>query len=234
MNILVRYASAVVIVSVVASVVFFMAGTDAEGIAVAEVHQAVSKQEVVQFREIEYPVEGDPIEAIVYLRMDLSRARAECADGTIHIIASEKNNDTYLTLDPTRKTATIMIMPGKHGSTSFLEELEEIRNKKETVTTREQLDGKQTLVHRWVDKWKTAETIWVDPKSKLPVRIEAIYPSRQAGIERSVTTDFVWNPKVEESFFSIEPPDGYNVTTERYYRADSEASKSTGKDRLQP
>ncbi|MHC4176574.1 MAG: hypothetical protein ACYSWU_03660 [Planctomycetota bacterium] len=110
-----------------------------------------------------------------------------------------------------------------------------MRNKKETITTREELEGKQTLVHRWIDnKRKTTEAIWVDPKSKLPIRIQTVYASPQDGIKRCVATDFVWNPRVEDSFFSIEPPEGYKVTIERYYQADREASKSSGKDRPQP
>ncbi len=68
MNPLVRYASATLIVSVVACVVFLLVGTDAEGIALAEVHQAVSKHKFVRCTEIEYPVEGDPIKAKVYFR----------------------------------------------------------------------------------------------------------------------------------------------------------------------
>ena len=51
-------------------------------------------------------------------------------------------------------------------------------------------------------------TIWVDPQTRLPVQVEI---AGKAGDKRfrSTICDFELDPKLDESLFSLEPPQGY-------------------------
>src|SRR6476469_5861132 len=57
-------------------------------------------------------------------------------------------------------------------------------------------------------------TVTIDPKSKLPIRMEVIYPKRPEngqGEMREVYTDFVFDAPVDDALFRMEPPAGYKV-----------------------
>lgn len=57
-------------------------------------------------------------------------------------------------------------------------------------------------------------TVTVDPKTKLPIRMEVVYakqPERGQGEMREVYTDFVFDAAVDDSLFRMEPPVGYKV-----------------------
>lgn len=67
------------------------------------------------------------------------------------------------------------------------------------------------------DTWK--RTFWVDPKTKLPVRIEISHRSTDSRIGASdwIVTDFVFDADVQPSLFSTEPPPGYRAETKKVY-----------------
>ena len=57
-------------------------------------------------------------------------------------------------------------------------------------------------------------TVSVDPKTKLPIRMEVIYPKRPEngpGEMREVYTDFVSDAPVDDALFRMEPPAGFKV-----------------------
>ena len=53
-------------------------------------------------------------------------------------------------------------------------------------------------------------TIWGDPQTGLPIRIESY--SALEGV-KSTLSDFVFNVDLDKSLFSVEPPAGYTVQT---------------------
>ena len=87
------------------------------------------------------------------------------------------------------------------------------------------IDGKRAIGYRFV--WKfvlkngqskttqdiygqstTTRDIWVDPSTKLPVRIENTIQGKQIG-QTMVCSDFIWNAPLDQSLFSMMPPEGY-------------------------
>jgi outer membrane lipoprotein-sorting protein len=57
-------------------------------------------------------------------------------------------------------------------------------------------------------------TIWADPATALPVRVETVIsppPSTNMRPERITMHDFEFNKELEVSLFSTEPPAGYEV-----------------------
>ena len=68
------------------------------------------------------------------------------------------------------------------------------------------------------DTWK--RTYWIDPNTRLPVRVEISYVSvTDRGVTTSdrVQSDFVFDKDLAESLFSTQPPKGYSVHTEKIY-----------------
>jgi hypothetical protein len=94
----------------------------------------------------------------------------------------------------------------------FLDGLRELQANVNTVTTREKLDGREAAKYRLKEGNKTT-SVWVDPASKLPIRIEieTIAPTPNYAKIEWVYSDFVWDPEVAdlEKLFSTDPPAGY-------------------------
>jgi hypothetical protein len=94
----------------------------------------------------------------------------------------------------------------------LLDHLRELQNHKATKAAKETLDGRETVKYR-LEEDSRSIIVWVDPKTKLPVRMEnaATYPD---GVRyRFAFTDFAWDPDVKdvEQLFSTEPPEGYTI-----------------------
>ena len=97
---------------------------------------------------------------------------------------------------------------------SFLETLRTLQTSKQTVFTREQVDGCHATKYQLREPDWTS-VVWVDAKTKLPIRIEYELVGEATGKDLAsikwIYTDFEWDPKVRsvEALFSTKPPEGY-------------------------
>jgi hypothetical protein len=60
--------------------------------------------------------------------------------------------------------------------------------------------------------------VWVDPRTELPVQIrsdETYRDSRGVWVETTLYRNIEWNPPLEERFFSLTPPTGFQQTAPR-------------------
>jgi outer membrane lipoprotein-sorting protein len=74
-------------------------------------------------------------------------------------------------------------------------------------------------------------TIWADPVTKLPVRVETVHspsPSRGIAGEQLTMHDFEFNKELEASLFSTEPPAGYEVEVQEKPPAAGGKAKAAG------
>jgi hypothetical protein len=107
------------------------------------------------------------------------------------------------------------------GYKSFLGGLEEFQQKKGVIQVKDKLDGIETVKYRLEDDKRT-DSLWVDAKTKLPVRYELQLDDRANGIIRNkvVWTDFEWDSKLPQGFkdldalFDTTPPKDYTLTDE--------------------
>jgi outer membrane lipoprotein-sorting protein len=53
------------------------------------------------------------------------------------------------------------------------------------------------------------QTVWVDPKTELPIEMELSFSGAMMPTASYVMTDFDWAPRVDEATFSLTPPQGY-------------------------
>lgn len=100
----------------------------------------------------------------------------------------------------------------------MLDSLRELEQHKNVTAVRDKRDGKELLKYR-LEVEKTTTTLWVDPATKLPVRVEFEMTDPTPTISRIhfVMSDFQWDPELKgvkslDDFFSTTPPVGYKIT----------------------
>jgi hypothetical protein len=95
---------------------------------------------------------------------------------------------------------------------TLLESLHDLEGHKETVSSRATLDGRETLKYHLREKDRTTE-LWVDPRTKLPLRIENVLlrPYPEVAKSTSIYSGFEWDPAGADPamLFSTEPPPGF-------------------------
>lgn len=213
-----RYTAAMVVISilVVGVVVWMRAGVPATALAFAKVQEAVRnvKTAVVAVENRDYPHRDHRL----LLRRDPQSARTEWANGLVWI--RDGREGKMLVLNPQAKTA--VYVPSSLGDDSTAEMLDNIaRIEEEAVRPlgRRELDGR-TLVGFVIDvqgdmEGKMKAHVWVDPDSRLPVRVESkpIDPKDwEAALVGNVVMQLSVNEPLDASLFSVTPPEGYTLS----------------------
>src|SRR5262249_62275575 len=104
------------------------------------------------------------------------------------------------------------------GYKSLLCCLEDLQQKEGVTREKGDLDGRAAVKYRHAEGRQTI-TLWVDAKTKLPLRLEqeVIDPSPSVTRSTLVWTDFAWDPELPQGFrsldelFSTRPPAGYTL-----------------------
>lgn len=143
--------------------------------------------------------------------------------GATEVGIFDGQEDKALILVPTKKTAVVMSLknlPPKNPLGRRFQDLREFvtkaQNGKEGNVERlgnETIDGRRTEGFR-IKRTGLEVTVWADPKTSLPIRVEEIAKDAAGGTEiRTVLTDFQVGIKLDESLFSLDAPPGYSVQT---------------------
>jgi hypothetical protein len=97
---------------------------------------------------------------------------------------------------------------------TFLEILQAFQDRRDVVATQDVLDGRDSRKYR-LDQPGVSSIVWVDIKTKLPIRIEQelIDPSPKTRRWKWVYSDFRWDVDVGnlDEFFSTTPPADYRL-----------------------
>jgi len=152
--------------------------------------------------------------------LDAMRTRQETQMATFKMVMIfDWGRGKALALDPGNKRATVFTIANMAKEqisqqdifSWFRSMLLDARDKpdvKRESLGQQDIDGRRAVGFRI--NWKgTVMTLWGDPKTGLPIRVEAtmgLFPSSKV-----IMTDFVFNVALDESQFSIEPPAGYSV-----------------------
>jgi len=140
------------------------------------------------------------------------RMRSVIAPGWVVTIWDFHQGRT-LVLVPSMRQAILMEMqnlPVGKKPINILAELKETSSQAGTPLPGQEIGG------IWAKGFKIARpnsdmTVWVDPQTQLPVRVEIEVHSNVLPASRMTITDFVWDPPVDESQFSLTPPSDYTV-----------------------
>ncbi len=119
-----------------------------------------------------------------------------------------------LLLDTAAKTAVLIeYKRGKNAKKDVHES--EIEGLRKLADKKGESAGKMRIGDVEAEGFRVEEegftlTVWADPKTKMPVRIEM--PIRIEDRDALVTlSDFQLDPKLDDSLFSLEPPEGYRL-----------------------
>jgi hypothetical protein len=240
-------AAAVIIAGILAGVNYFGAQVKFASPVFADVIQEIKKaHSVIYTRTI--TADGRDEDTTKHFLNEYGNER--CEHGNLWWMVYDHGNGKLLTVTPDNKMAIMHQMVGRDKRVGLLNHLDwmaQAHEKFGQFKGREKLDGRIADVFVIEGEYHKT-TIWVDPQTNLPVRIEKINePALDKDIvvprmvlsdrdfggkgernaETSVTGDgvqnrfevvdsnFIWNPQLDESLFSIEPPDGYKVEETR-------------------
>ena len=169
----------------------------------------------------------------MYLAPFRERVETSQPGGSMAITILDSQKARAILLAPEMKVATVFEaenMPADMPGNSF-EQLRKLiadaqsgQGDKVEQVGRRMIDGRQAIGFR-IPKADRETTIWADPDTGLPVRVESIsYRTKSL----TVMSDFRINVKLDESLFSLEVPEGYTVN-----RVKIDLSETTAEDLAQ-
>ena len=150
-----------------------------------------------------------------------TRVELQRPDEPMELSICDYSKGVYLTLDSGKKIAVVNKMVGLSQERMSMNLLEEIRSllldADKPDVKRESLGGKK-IDGRRVVGWRLSGlglhepgvvvTVWGDPQTGLPISFESFYSLTN---QKSVMSDFILNPVLDESMFSLDIPAGYEV-----------------------
>jgi outer membrane lipoprotein-sorting protein len=236
-----------IIVSIVAAMSYLGLPVRVTSPVFADMIEQISKAHSVTYQQTIY-TEGRELPATRHMVNEFGVMRWEGPQGCVSIY--DRKSGKSLLLNPAAENAQITYRVGRDrgkGLINYLSWLSNLHQESARFRGREKIDGKTANVFVVEQDFRASirkRTIWVDPETDLPVRVElvdmpdpsegVIVPKmsldlRDFGGEESnirtisisgdgvqskrtiVWSDFLWNPDLDGSLFSLEPPEGYSV-----------------------
>jgi outer membrane lipoprotein-sorting protein len=216
---------AILVMFAVAAIgIFWLLGSGAAHVAYAHLVEPLLKAKTATFtitirvndkNEKDVPI-GLAFVSGSALRIEMSK------DGNRQINITDAVKGQSLSLDPQTKQAMLTRTTGAPVGGQSAGMLEEIRqfltpSNDQTGITREslgerQVDARKLVGYRVASPVMTVE-VWGDPKTLLPellIQRMAAFPSVETRM-----SDFQFDVKLDPSLFSLDPPDGYQVTEQK-------------------
>ena len=160
------------------------------------------------------PGQTKPFEAKMMMA-DPGRIRTEGPGAMVFI--QDRGTGRSLVLDTAAKTATVMTLsehsyaPATGGD--VVAEFKKLADQRGTPIEDRQIGGVTAKGFRVVVEGH-ATSIWADPKSGVPLQVEMTVPLGDASGVVTIR-DIVFDAKLDDSLFSLEPPQGYQVRTQQ-------------------
>ena len=201
-------------------------------IALAQVADALEKVRNATYESkitINSTISGESTRIFKTMFLAPSRSRVETPENSIMIF--DNSAGKALTLEPKQKRACVIELDGRTNvDRGFEDVLADIRQA--IAGTREdcqrladkEIDGRRAVGFR-IQKNMVDTTIWADPETALPIRIETNSTMLNS---HSVMSNFQFNVELDPLLFSLEPPADYTVKTMKV-----DASKFVEKDLIQ-
>jgi outer membrane lipoprotein-sorting protein len=169
------------------------------------------------------------------LAPNLTRMELQQLGQPVEIQIADTGKGVGVMIDSAKKTVVInkvVNLSRERASMNLLEEMRSWILDAEKPNVRRESLGEKEVDGRRAVGWRVSGpglhapggtvTIWGDPQTGLPIRIESY--SALDGV-KSTLSDFEFNVDLNESLFSIEPPTGYTVRT-----VEVDASQPTEED----
>ncbi|MEN6450782.1 MAG: hypothetical protein ABFC96_09840, partial [Thermoguttaceae bacterium] len=202
---------------IIAVVGWFLLLGSSPQISLAQVLDRVAKTRSVTFKESCATIPGQPAGVVRGSILADGLVRMDMPDGYFTVM--DTKSGTALCVSPKEKTARIM-MGIRTPPINIYEMLRNIISDKSPRLPDEMIEGRKANVFRVEPNEEVrkqshglpcpAMKVWVDPSTKLPIRMEPIVQDPK---DPMVMYDFVFDKPLDRSLFSLTPPAGYKVTT---------------------
>jgi len=203
-----KVAAAAAIIIAVSIGIHFLG--DGSSVAWSQVVEQISSHTKYKCRQRVVRQQGPQIPTMQVYHLNLQQRRQEVEDGTIHIIDMRTEDPITVELYPAEKKATVTKLVG-FGSRKDPDIIEMVKQFEQKSTERlgtKKVNGKTLQGFRHQPNESSDFTVWVDPATKLPVEIEI----KHLNMGQTLYLDeFEFDFKLDESAFSTDVPDGYEV-----------------------
>ncbi len=207
--------AAAIVTAILAGVYLTTGSIDGATVAWAQVVEQLNLHEKYKCRQRIERAEGPQMPTMNIYHMNLSLRRQEAEDGTIGIIDMRAEDAVTLELDPVKKKAIVTKLLG-FGPRKDPDIVDMVKRFDQESTERlgtKKVDGKKLSGFHHQPNEHNDFTIWVDPKTKLPVEIELKHVS-DGKIRQTIFMDeFEFDFNLPMSAFSTEVPVGYESET---------------------
>jgi outer membrane lipoprotein-sorting protein len=172
-----------------------------------EIQAAMNKARSVSCRQI-IRTPGKPDETSRIRVLESGLWRFDSGDGSYAIVDTKKSQS--LAVDPAKKTA-LLLLGANVPSINLYEMIKNLpADKKARPLPGKKIDSKKVL--GFAVKVNDMDfTVWADPASRLPVRIEASAKEKDTTREL-IIDEFQFDKELDPKLFTLEPPAGYKVT----------------------
>jgi hypothetical protein len=205
-----KLATAAAIIIAVSVGIHFLG--DGSSIAWSQVVEQLNNYTKYKCRQRVVREEGPQIPTMQVYHLNLQQRRQEVEDGSIHIIDMRSENPITVELYPDQKKAVVTNILG-FGPKKDPDIIDMVKRFEQQSTERlgtKNVNGKTLQGFRHKPNEYNDFTVWVDPKTKLPVEIELKHPTAKQTIYMD---QFAFDFELDESAFSTDVPDGYEVKT---------------------
>ena len=208
-----KTATAAAIIIAVSLCIHFLGGSiDGASVAWSQVIEQLSSHTKYKCRQRVVREQGPQIPTMQVYHLNLQQRRQEVEDGSIHIIDLRSENPITVELYPDQKKAVVTNILG-FGPKKDPDIIEMVKRFEQRSTERlgtKKVNGKVLQGFRHKPNQYNDFTVWVDPATKLPVEIKLKHPTAGQNI---FMDQFEFDFQLDESAFSTEVPDGYEVKT---------------------
>ncbi|MHC4130984.1 MAG: hypothetical protein ACYSR3_03170, partial [Planctomycetota bacterium] len=205
-------AAAVIIIAILISINHFSGSIDGASVAWAQVVEQINNYTKYKCRQRVIREQGPEFPTMQVYHLNLSQRRQEVENGDIHVIDMRGEDAITVELKPAERKATVtkLIGFGPRSDPHIIEMVKRFEQEStEKLGTKKQ-NGKILHGFRHRPNEHSEFTVWVDPKTKLPVEIEIKHLNRGQTI---FLDDFGFDFELDPSAFSTDIPDGYEVET---------------------
>ena len=237
MNKLIKYPiTAALTLAVLAGAAYLLLGSHAE-MAFADVRQQIEQTQTMTVTGItEMKGMDKPVVMKLYFKFPgLMRreipveASAATAPGTTQtggapaarkvVSIIDTLNKKSVTFSPDRKKAIVCDLTdapadvlAREGGQNLLDELKKAVAGEHDELGDKTIGGLKAKGYRCTNELKMTMDIWVDSSTGKPILVEQVLPE---GMGKVVLTDFVLNPRLDDSLFDTTVPEGYSTETEK-------------------
>ena len=203
-------AAAVIIVAVFAGIHQF--GGDGASVVFADIVEQLASARTMTYSV----VTRTPVESMPTLRLQMAfkepgYMRTTTADGYINVIDWNRNKGISL-WPPKKEFIDFEASNYQHDPAQdpfmVVEKLRTLPDEADEVLGEKEIDGRVLEGFR-VTQDDMINTVWIDPQTAQLVRVEIEYTNAPG--MNTIMTDFQFNAELDDSLFSLVPPEGFTL-----------------------